>query len=736
MYNQDANQDVGIKPSAELYTFGSPGFSGAKAVAAKSLVLLSYVCLEGPRSRSELTGLFWSHLEGQRSKRGERKDLKNYGVVRATLKRELGIDIEDAAQLANVRCDADLLREALSEGRSEEAFGYYRRGRFLEGIELCSRLHLSTEFLNWLDAQRLLFGRLVQKALLDMAQDPRQVACTLRLAEEIYEVERDGTHLGLLTQLHSLLTDLGSPLAFDAKRRLEQRVDALIDELTPDAVQLYLTLALQDTANLAAAQMAVNLSPQNAADCLEELRTAGLVKAQSQVLNQGVAELYLQQHKGVKIALLRALAEHTPTEQAFDIFQRLYELSHTFGGLGYWDKARAAYLYRAKILDEVEAYQALVDVLNQLAEAELDHSQIPDPKIRALHAFTLCTLGYIEQALAIIKDVPETLDILAVKSLALDLYGDFEGVRDLECRMQTYDTSVCDAWVGAQITNAAGVVAYADGNLSDAVAAFTEASALFKLTGKQEAALFARVRCATALAMSKRFEEAETALLESMNETKQNAAQAWATAHLALVYCFGGQVERSRSFNQKALEQVLEDKATEDPVLVANLAALSAYVSWRLGDEAREQLEQALELAQRSGVHRAFAIALGPLALLDRDVTKLETSLRMLEQIGDCAQHNIYAECYQALLKELWLDFDSHAAFKSLLQVSQQLHRYQEKQPDTLAQGAADALEELIKHPGCKQARAELRNHFLTQSPSGCLRHDAPRFQTINYAAV
>lgn len=390
--------------AGQLLTFGSPTFSTNTKIGTKSLILLSYVSLEGSRSRLELSRLFWSHLEGQHTDRGESKDLKNYGVVRATLKRELGVDIEDSAQVAAIPCDAQLFVQGVDEGRAQEALGFYRRGSFLAGADFQSRLHLSAEVLDWLDAKRALFAQLAQTALLEVAQNPHQNpqyrACATKCAEKTYEAERGSHNLGLLTELYHLLSELGSPLAADARRKLERQLETLVEELTPEAFRFYLLLSLQDVPNLAAAQIAANLSPQAGSMCAEELRSARLISTQNTVLNHGAAELYLEQHVGEKVALLCDLAQSTPVEQACSIFQALYTTNHTFGGAGYWEKAQKAYYEKAKALLAEQNFEAVVATLGQLEQAEIANQKQPLRKGLALQAYALECLNRDEEALA------------------------------------------------------------------------------------------------------------------------------------------------------------------------------------------------------------------------------------------------------------------------------------------------------------------------------------------------
>ncbi len=156
----------------QLLAFGPLAFSNpAPNISTKPLLVLCYLSLEGHRSRPELAALFWSHLAGQRTKKGERKDHNNYGVTRAVLKRELGVNIGDTVQVAALPCDVKAFEQAPNEGRLEDALNLYRRGLLLKDIETNGWLELSTEFLDWLDAKRAALAQRAQAALLGVAQE-------------------------------------------------------------------------------------------------------------------------------------------------------------------------------------------------------------------------------------------------------------------------------------------------------------------------------------------------------------------------------------------------------------------------------------------------------------------------------------------------------------------------------------------------------------------------------------
>ncbi|MCX7600389.1 MAG: tetratricopeptide repeat protein [Meiothermus sp.] len=91
----------------------------------KPLLLLAYLCLEGPRSRRHLAELFWP---------GASDGLNSLSVALSRL-RSAGLLVTGEETLsAEVACDAVELQKALAQGKLNEARRLYK-GRFLEGAD-------------------------------------------------------------------------------------------------------------------------------------------------------------------------------------------------------------------------------------------------------------------------------------------------------------------------------------------------------------------------------------------------------------------------------------------------------------------------------------------------------------------------------------------------------------------------------------------------------------------------
>ena len=122
----------------------------------KPLLLLSYLLLEGPRSRRHLTELFWP---------GASDALNSLSVALSQL-RAAGVCVEGEEVLrAEAACDAKELESLLKEGRLQEARALYR-GRFLEGADD----GLSPELEEWVWSRREAIALALWRAHLERAE--------------------------------------------------------------------------------------------------------------------------------------------------------------------------------------------------------------------------------------------------------------------------------------------------------------------------------------------------------------------------------------------------------------------------------------------------------------------------------------------------------------------------------------------------------------------------------------
>lgn len=197
----------------KLRTLGGLELLGADFTQPKPLVLLSYLCLEGPQTRPHLAELFWPE--------GERR--KSLSMALTRLRQAAGSVVEtDAGRvwtpLAN---DAGALLEALGRSDWQMVEALYR-GAFLEGVVLDWREELEA----WVYTTREFLAERVQHALLGGAEDAardRDFSEAQRLAERAYRLPgAPPTETGALERLYRLLVACGSVLAPKVRKELAE----------------------------------------------------------------------------------------------------------------------------------------------------------------------------------------------------------------------------------------------------------------------------------------------------------------------------------------------------------------------------------------------------------------------------------------------------------------------------------------------------------------------------------
>ncbi len=188
-----------------LQTFGSLALHNSSFRGEKALILVTYLTLEGPKTRAELSDLLYGRSANARD--------KLYALVNYLEKRTEGVIERDPEKLrSTVSADVHDLSDALYAERPEDAETLYR-GYFLEGVEVSA---FSDELERWVLAKRAYFALQVREALLRLGEQAAvnsfeegarraESAYLLRYAPEPdYEVFR---------RVYTLLVAGGHPLA-------------------------------------------------------------------------------------------------------------------------------------------------------------------------------------------------------------------------------------------------------------------------------------------------------------------------------------------------------------------------------------------------------------------------------------------------------------------------------------------------------------------------------------------
>ena len=205
----------------QLRTLGKLELEGSDFKQARSLLLLTYLSLEGAKTRRFVADLFWPTASNP---------MNSVAVAVAKLRRLELLDNDDSRIWTQQSCDATELKEALRNGDFSAIKDY--TGIFLETVKLSS---LSSELEEWVFSQREQLAGLVRGALLKLAE---QEAALGNFAEAAEQAERACTLAGAapleaedIMRFHTLLLaaehvyaqtlqreakDYGLPLVSDA----------------------------------------------------------------------------------------------------------------------------------------------------------------------------------------------------------------------------------------------------------------------------------------------------------------------------------------------------------------------------------------------------------------------------------------------------------------------------------------------------------------------------------------
>ncbi len=143
-----------------LRTLGKLELEGSTFSQAKSLLLLTYLAVQGPQERRRLAELFWFDSDDP---------LNNLGTTLTRLGKGAAGAVEknDVQVWTSLPCDAVELLEVHKRGDAEACVALYE-GTFLEGVR---PQDTSTELEEWFYATREALGGRVRQALLDLGED-------------------------------------------------------------------------------------------------------------------------------------------------------------------------------------------------------------------------------------------------------------------------------------------------------------------------------------------------------------------------------------------------------------------------------------------------------------------------------------------------------------------------------------------------------------------------------------
>jgi tetratricopeptide (TPR) repeat protein len=632
------------------------GVTDAPHVSPLQLLILCFVKLEGVRSRRELAALFWAHLHGQFTRKAERKDLANLGVMRAVLKRELHLNLEE---LDDLDCDAVNCKHAFESGDFETALRLLRGGAFLEQLEARSRLTLGAELDAWVTRQRAMFEDMRRSALVQLAERRvREGALedARGLALEAGQVMAAGSDPAQLPRFRQLCAKLGLPLPAHWREALTASFEDLRFRLSDDALKLYLVLSLQPQPNFVAASRVVELGTRAATACLEELIGAKLVDATGQLLVD-VASDHLEAHPTERLRLLNALREHTPADSALELYRAIFATTQSFGGIGYWERARSVYHAHASRLLHAQDFNAACDVLTEWRRAEGMNAQMPDPENRFLLAYALERLKRYPEGLETLEGVQETPEVLAIKSALLLRNAPVETARvAAETVLATRADPVPSDWARAIALNTLGQIAYEQNLWLEAEVLFDQAHVTWALARHPQRELGALMNRAVVLERLQRIPEARRVYDDVLVKAGDDPMGVKALVNLGYMYERLEDWVQAHGFYARAQQRCRDNPLLgNDAALRANVLNNLGYAEFKLGrdDDARSSLTEAMSVSVQAGQRFWLALALGNLALVERSIGKFEMALGLFQELGVPNYLEQYTALYQSMLEKL-----------------------------------------------------------------------------------
>ncbi len=651
-----------------LLTLGKVRLENCTFSRPKPLLLLSYVTLEGPQERRKLAELFW---EGD-----TQKNLGKLSVVLSQFKKEGAEVFPDKSGIdplpSLIKSDVHEFLEALEQNHLTKALEIYQ-GPFLHDLgKSLDDLEIGDEILDWVLEKREFLADKAQKAMLELAEqmlstNPKEAR---ELAERAYQLSeapemepQRASHLQhVLAQTQSILS-----------KQFNVTTKANLDELSEHSRKTFLCLSLQGEPNLTIIRNALKLSLSDIAEAREALLFAGLIDQNTQVLAPQMADRWLAEHPTEWLPLLLALARATPPEQAFNLYQSIYEKTQGFGGVGDFVRARAAYTAKAKSLMDKLEFAQTAELLAQLRGVEKVVEAEPETESRFLEAYALERMGRFKESFEIVQSLLENLhnpNMTALKSGLLWRLGKSDEAKT--AAESVIQNGLDWMWARGMATNTLGYLSSSSGYYLDAASHFKKSAVLFQTAGAKDRWAGSLNNYANEL--NRIAEEAHTnkeppTILENKQEAAANAYQEALDAldktnsnpllRARIMLNLGFLWDRQQNW-QKAEAYYLQAIPIAEQ---ANALELVARLQLNLGllqhiqkqdSEAKVSLTKSVETAAKAGEPFIQGLSLANLARLNNDPDSMEIGLELLEQsghIGSDLEH--FQETYIDILKRL-----------------------------------------------------------------------------------
>ncbi len=639
-----------------LVTFGKLELQGYEAkVSALQLLLLTYMRLEQQLSKGHLARVFWPHLAGQLSKKGERKDLNNVSVNMASFKRELGLDADAILQL---ECDACEFERAFELAEFEQACELFDKKGFLFAVEDNARLTLSSELELWLKNKREQYLSMALDALLALARkdETRQHEYALKAFDLLHDELEPKRYCDVLTLLEES-SSAAKQLRIDLASLLRLRCEAGL--LSEEAMELFLMLHLQPKLNLAAIRGAANLSPAGLTLSLTELTEAKLIDADNKVLTGVIAEVCLRKEPALHLKLLAKLREHSPVKEAFGLYHQTYKLTQGFGGAGFWIKAKEAYLHEAKLLTEKDDFEGVIRVLKEFCEAEHLNQKQPDEQIHVRYANTLGVLSRYSEILDILEPFEDSVEVLTVKMAAFQRLGNREFAEAAAYKVLNLATNA-DLWSKTMASNLLGINAFSKGQLQEADEWLAKAEMYACLYGERFNARNIIMMRARVFARMGQLDKAKMMLDSLLGESELASQKSLILTAIGDFYAgltdYQDYAEAEPFFRQAYELAKAENLEISNPGRYAMVLNDWTYAAWKTRaiptTIAESYFQQARKLSEANSDYKILARIQANIAIILEDASKFETALNSMLEAGNSQEYEAFLPDYKKLLSQ------------------------------------------------------------------------------------
>ena len=681
----------------KLLTFGKLLITERDLVKTKHLLLIAYLALEGTKERHKLAELFWEDMRGQLTTEGRRKDLKNLSVtlaqIRKLVSKEVIQDGENKGELKTpISCDAKEFLVAFNSKNHQKAWSLYQ-GTFLYDIEHIIKFQAFDTLYLWIMDMRESLAKVAQKTLIELAKqalEQKNFKEVGSFAELAYDLPAAPTlEPDMLSQINHLLLVGGNRLIAKTSKAINEFLEEA--QLSEEALKLFLVLSLQEKADFEVARVALKLSSKEATNALEELVATELVDADVVVRAQEIAKNYFDEKPALRLPLLLDLASVTPKEKAFSVYQKVHQFDNTFGGLGFLQKARSAYLVKAWHLANKQEFQEVVKILKDIREAETKLDIEPDLEVRFLEVYALEHIANYGEMLDLLSSARfETVPrLLALKATSLMRLGSQdEGKKLAQKALEKAEDNQEGYWAKVLALNCLGNVAYNVGKPEEAISLWTRAGTYWDLLENKHRQVDTLNNIANAKARAEApFEEIVATYNEALRLLSKCNNVANQKVHLLInlgaTYVEWHKPDKAEKYYLEALnllmsEELLEYALSQVGILYFNLGEL--YASQRKFVCAENYLRKAMQASLRSGDTITQAYTLVELARLKSSPELMYIALEVFAANNAEPELEIYKPTYESLLKEQLLNSFSQDRFLALRHYTKQLDLFYQHQ--------------------------------------------------------